>query len=120
MKPKIDKTKFGSITVSGEKYEHDVIIRLNGEVEKRKKKLSKQIYGTSHTLSKAEAEYVYEDGAARLIIGSGQTGMVELSPEADDFFTKKKCAVELMPTPEAIEYWNEAGGKTIGLFHVTC
>jgi hypothetical protein len=50
MKPKIDKTKFESITVNGNKYEHDLLIRLDGKVEKRKKKLSKDIYGTSHII----------------------------------------------------------------------
>jgi hypothetical protein len=30
MKPKIDKTKFGSITAGREKYEHDILIRLSG------------------------------------------------------------------------------------------
>jgi hypothetical protein len=48
MKPKIDKTKIGTITISGTKYDHDVIIRLDAHVEKRKKKLSKALYGTSH------------------------------------------------------------------------
>lgn len=120
MKPKIDKTKFGSITVSGEKYEYDVLIRMNGKVEKRKKKLSKEIYGTSHIISLAEAKYVFEDGAENIIIGSGQTGLVKLSDEAKDFFLQKKCQVELFPTPEAIQRWNEAKGSTIGLFHITC
>ncbi len=40
MKPTIDGAKFGSITIEGEKIEHDIVIRLNGDVEKRKKKLS--------------------------------------------------------------------------------
>jgi hypothetical protein len=120
MKPRIDKTKFGSVTVSGEKYAHDILIRLNGKVEKRKKKLSKKVFGTSHLISLAEAEHVYEDGAKRLIIGSGQSGMVELSPEAVSFFQKKKCAVEMLATPQAIRCWNEAEGRVIGLFHVTC
>ncbi len=120
MKPKIDKTKFGSITVEGEKYEHDILIRLNGKVEKRKKKLSKEIYGTSHVISLAEAEHVYEEGAKRLILGTGQTGLVKLSGEADAFFRQKGCALELLPTPEAIQCWNEAEKFTIGLFHVTC
>lgn len=120
MKPQIEKTKFGSITIDGEKFEHDILIRLGGKVEKRKKKLSKEIYGTSHTISLAEAEYVYEDGASGLIIGSGQTGLVELSPEAAAFFKKKDCRVELWPTPKAIRAWNEAKGARIGLFHVTC
>jgi hypothetical protein len=120
MKPKIDKTKFGTITIAGTKYENDVLIRLDGDVAKRHKKLSKAIYGTSHILSLDEAKYVYEVGAERLIIGTGQTGMVKLSDEATDFFDKKKCQVDLLPTPEAMQSWNEAHGAVIGLFHVTC
>lgn len=120
MKPKIDKTKFGSITIDGEKYEHDVLIRANGKVEKRKKKLSKEIFGTSHVISLAEAEYVYEEGAENLIIGSGQSGLVKLSDEAVEFFSQKKCQVDLLPTPEAIERWNKTKDPAIGLFHITC
>jgi hypothetical protein len=120
MKPKIDKTKFGSITVDGEKYENDILIRLNGQVEKRKKKLSKEIFGTSHKVSLAEAEFVFEDGAEKLIIGTGQSGMLELSEEAATYFKEKRCRVKLLPTPKAIERWNKAKGLTIALFHITC
>ena len=38
----IERTAFGSITIDGKTYDHDVIIRLSGEVVKRKKKLSKK------------------------------------------------------------------------------
>jgi hypothetical protein len=93
---------------------------LNGKPEKRKKKLSKEVFGTSHTISLAEAEYVYDKGAERLIIGTGQSGMLKLSDEAAAFFQEKHCAVELLPTPQAILRWNEAKGSTMGLFHVTC
>ena len=120
MKPKVEKTKFGSITIDGEKYEHDVIIRLSGQVAKRKKKLSKELFGTSHIISLPEAEYVYEDGAKLIVVGTGQSGMADLSPEAAGFFCEKGCAVQLLPTPEALECWNHAEGKAIGLFHVTC
>jgi hypothetical protein len=120
MKPKIDKTKFGSITISGEMYDYDIMIRLDGAVEKRKKKLSKEVYGTSHTISLAEAEFIYEAGSESIIIGSGQSGLVELSDEASEFFKQKYCRVEIFPTPEAIHVWNKAKGKTIGLFHITC
>ncbi|MGE5220996.1 MAG: Mth938-like domain-containing protein [Omnitrophica WOR_2 bacterium] len=120
MKPRIDKTKFGSITIAGAKYDHDVIIRLNGKVEKRKKKLSKEIFGTSHVISLAEAEYVYEDSARWLLIGTGQSGMVKLSDEAAQFLKKKGCQVALLPTPEAMRCWNESEEAGIGLFHITC
>jgi hypothetical protein len=120
MKPKIEKTKFGSITVGGIRYGHDLIIRLNGKVEKRKKKLSKEVFGTSHVISLAEAEYVYGDGAAQLIIGGGQRGTVSLSDEAARFFEGRQCAVLIKPMPEVIQTWNEAKGAVIGLFHITC
>jgi len=39
MKPEIKSTSFGSIKVNKEEYEHDIIITLDGEIKKRKKKL---------------------------------------------------------------------------------
>lgn len=120
MNTPIDGTKFGNITIKGKTYEHDVMINLQGEVSKRKKKLSKEKFGTSHKISRQEAEYIYQEGADKLIIGTGQTGFVELSDEAAGFLDQKKCQVELLPTPDAIKKWNRAGDGTIGLFHVTC
>jgi hypothetical protein len=121
MKPNIDETSFGSITIEGTVFEHDVLIRLDGQVKKRKKKLSKAIYGTSHILSLDEAKHVYEKGTHRLIIGTGQYGNVELSEEAADYFKRKQCPVELQPTPIAIRTWNKTDqDAVIGLFHVTC
>jgi hypothetical protein len=120
MKPKIEGSTFGSITIAGEQIEHDVLIRLGGAVKKRKKKLSKEIYGTSHVLSLDEAKHVYEQGAKRLIVGTGHVGLVKLSDEAADYFGGKGCEVALLRTPKAIEAWNEAKGAVIGLFHVTC
>ena len=120
MKPKIDSTGFGSIRIDGSEFEHDVLIRLSGEVRKRKKKLSKAVYGTSHVISLEEAEYLFEKGAERLIIGSGQYGNVTLSNEAAEYFRKEGLQIDLSPTPEAIRKWNEDQGSTIGLFHVTC
>jgi len=120
MRPKIDRTRFGSITIDGEDFDRDVIIRLDGQVKKRKKKLSKALYGTSHMISRDEAEHVYQAGAKRLIIGSGQFGMVKLSDEAAGYFQDRNCQVDVSPTKAAIEAWNEADGAVIGLFHITC
>jgi len=116
----IDHTAFGEITIDGKTYEHDVIIRLSGEVVKRKKKLSKRLYGTSHIISKDEAKFVFEKGCRQLILGSGQEGNVQLSPEAEAYFANKDCQVVIQPTPQAIRLFNKAHGKKVGLFHVTC
>jgi hypothetical protein len=95
----IENTAFGTITMDGKTYEHDVVVRLSGEVVKRKKKLSKKYYGTSHILSKDEAKFVFEKGCEQLIVGSGQMGNVRLSPEAESYFAKKNCKVLLQSTP---------------------
>ena len=89
-------------------------------MEKRKKKLSKAVYGTSHTISLAEAEHLYQKGAERLLIGAGQEGRVGLSEQAATYFARKRCQVELLPTPAVIAVWNQAEGAVIAMLHVTC
>lgn len=116
----IDRTTFGSITINGETFAYDVVIRLSGKVKKRKKKLSRQVYGTSHTLALAEAEDVYENGCETLIVGTGQQGVLQLSDEAAAFFAQRGCRVIQQPTPAAIQMFNQTRGRKIGLFHVTC
>ncbi len=116
----IEGTRFGRITIGGKTYKHDVIICQSGAVKKRRKKLSKKLYGTSHMISKPEAKFVLEKGCRLLIVGTGQEGNVKLSPEAKGYFEKKRCAVLLLPTPEAVRAFNRARGRTVGLMHVTC
>src|SRR5205823_2896027 len=120
MKPNIDETEFGSITIEGKVFEYDVVIGQDGEVRKRKKKLSKAVYGTSHMISLDEARHIYEEGAKGLIIGTGQYDNVRLSDEAADYFTHKHWRVEMLPTSKAIRTWNKATGRLVGLFHITC
>ena len=95
-------------------------MRLDSSIQKRKKKLSKRVYGTSHKISREEIRFVYEKGAALLIIGTGHYGRVELSADARRYLNKHGCRVKLEATPEAIHTWNAAGERKIALFHVTC
>ncbi len=120
MKPIIDNTSFGSITINGNKYDNDVIIRIDNTIEKRKKKLSKEKYGTSHIVSKKEAKFIYEEGAKYVIIGAGQYNALELSREAYDYFKSKNCKVICEPTPDAVKIWNGKGEPKVGMFHITC
>jgi hypothetical protein len=117
---RIDGTQFGSITIDGKTYDHDVVISLSGTVRKRKKRLSKAQYGTSHIISKAEAKAVFEKGSDLVIIGAGQDGNVRLSPEAKDYFDDHGCAIVLRRTPEAIDAFNRSHARKVALMHVTC
>ena len=120
MKPRIDKTRFGSITVEGEAYRYDLLIRPDGEVQARSNELSKAVYGTSHVISLKEAQHVYQEGAERLIVGTGLFGLTKLSEEADEYLQERGCRVDLYRIRRAIKAWNQAEGTVIGLFHVSC
>ena len=120
MIPHIQGTSFGSITIGEQTYRHDVLIRLDGQVKRRKKKLSKAIYGTSHMVSLDESRHIYQEGAGRLIFGTGQFGLAKLSDKAVEFFKEMGCQVESLPTPDALEAWNQAEGALIAVFHITC
>ena len=124
MQPRITATRFGGITLqmgdAAVEYTHDILIGPDGRVDRRKKKLSKQVYGTSHRISLAEAEHIYRPDADQLLIGSGKFGRVKLSDEASAYLAEKGMVVTLLPTPKAADAWNERNGRIIGLFHVTC
>ena len=112
----IERTAFGSITIDGKTYEHDVIIPLSGEVVKRKKKLSKKYYGTSHVISKDEAKFVFEKGCEQLVIGSGQMGNVNLSPEAEDISRKPVAKSSCSPLQMLLICLRDRGNGTLGFF----
>ena len=95
-----------------------MIAKLSGRTHN--KHLSKEIYGTSHTISLAEAEDIYQEGAQGLLIGAGHFGRVRLSPEAAAFFEEKDCPVTILTTPQAVKSWNFRHSLLIGLFHITC
>ena len=120
MKPHINGTKFGSITVEGISYDYDIVIKMTGEIRKRKKKLSKSVFGTSHKVSVEEAKSIYEKGAEGIIIGNGQYGSLSLSHEAMKYFEERGCEVFITPTPEAVKKWNKEENNLIAMFHVTC
>ena len=120
MQPQIGDTGFGWIELDGTRYRHDIVIELDGTVRKRKKKLSKAVYGTSHRLSLDEAHDLFREGCEVLLIGSGQFGRAALSDEAEAFFAEHAVRVEVLPTPGAARRWNDISGRVVGLFHVTC
>jgi hypothetical protein len=120
MNPQIDTTALGSITIGGKEYHHDVVIRLDGTIHKRKKQLSKKVTGTAHVIALDEIQRVFEKEATDLVIGTGQENQVRLSTEALEFLDGHGVRVIAADTPRALRLWNGAFGKVVGLFHVNC
>ena len=111
--PKIDSYSFGSITVDGKNYHHDVYIFPSGKVEERE-------YG--HTFTKSQVEHVLKESPDVVIIGKGTAGMAKLSPEARALLEEKGVEVIEADTPDMVDKFNELAKtkKTAAIIHVTC
>jgi hypothetical protein len=89
------------MTIDGMKYSHDVYLSADGNIRKRKKKLSKRKYGTSHKLSQDELECILSDDVKELLIGTEQFGRVSFSQPAQDLLATLHVTVLLHPTQKA-------------------
>ncbi len=118
--PTIDEVAFGSVTVGGETLEHDIHIRADGSMRRRKKKWARKDYGTSHVLGPRELKRVLKGGPELLIIGTGFDRMVRLADEGAELLRERGVRWEMLPTPDARVAWNEARGPKALVMHVTC
>ncbi|MHA1124231.1 MAG: MTH938/NDUFAF3 family protein [Candidatus Heimdallarchaeota archaeon] len=120
----IEKTKFGSITIDGEKYKHDIYILSDKTVERRKKELSKP-YSKGHTvIGPDEIKYLLSKKPKILVIGKGQFGILPMHLEAKKLLDKAKDLIIISnKTPVVIHMLNDLikqNAKFVALLHVTC
>ena len=101
-------------------YGRDVYIMVGGKVKKRKKKLAREFYGSAHKVGPKELEAVCQGGPEVLFIGSGMSGKVELTDDAQRFLTQRAIKCEIQPTPKAAENYNRSKLRKAALIHVTC
>jgi len=118
--PKIVETKFGEITVDKNTYEKDIYIFANGEIKKRKKSLAKDVYGTSHKIGPTELKKLCKGHPRTTFIGTGQSGLVELTEEGHRYLAERGIEVQTLATPEVIEAFNKCEKHKAALIHVTC
>jgi len=118
--PAITATSFGQVTVGETVFHKDIVIRAGGAVKKRKKKIAKERYGTSHKIGPEELAKVCTGDPEILIIGLGQNGAAALMDSGETFLRERAIAFKAVPTPQAIREYNAATGRKAALIHVTC
>ena len=110
----------GWIELNGKRYDFDVIVHVDGSVTKREKALSKKKkkkYG--HTpVTRSELKVLEKEAPVMIIIGTGQSGSMPLTPKAEKFLEGHLYFVG--KTPEALKKLATSEEKTIALLHVTC
>lgn len=119
----IDEYKFGSITISGKTYNHDVEVRWTDEVLPWKR-------AESHIIDVEDVKRAMEQNPETIVIGTGESGVARVTEEAKKFIQEKGIKLIIDKTEEATKTFNiikeeseeEEGkqNKVIGLFHLTC
>ena len=119
----IGEYHFGSITIDGKSYEHDVEIRWNGEVLGWWRK-------EGHVIDIDDLKRAVEQNPEVIIIGTGHSGMAKITNEAQNFIKGKGIELIIDITEEATKTFNiicqeseeEEGEqrRVIGLFHLIC
>jgi hypothetical protein len=116
----IVSTRFGEITIGENAYQKDIYILVSGAVKKRKKSLAKEAYGTSHKIGPAELKQVCKGHPRWVFIGSGQSGLCELTEEGREYLEEHGVKYQVIPTPDMAESFNRCKELKAALIHVTC
>lgn len=119
--PYINSTEFGSITIDDKKY-NQVLIIGNYVIERDYSKLEK-LFGTSHKIGTWEVEKLLQESPDLILIGTGQSGVMEVNKEVLDKLKTSGAEVIVDITPKIIKLYNEkikSGKKINALIHTTC
>jgi hypothetical protein len=119
----IEEYKFGSLTIGGKTYHDDVEVRWTGEVLDWPRP-------ESHVIGVADVARAIKQNPETIVIGTGQSGMAQVTEEAQKEIKTKGIELVIDRTEQAAKTFNirkeeseEEEGKqekVIGLFHLTC
>jgi hypothetical protein len=109
---------FGTITIDGIRYAHDVVID-GGEVRKRSKKRSKRYSEQFGHTPLSVGEAIPWD-CRTLVIGTGADGALPVMNEVVLEAARRSVELVTIPTSEAVEVLNGARARTNAILHVTC
>ncbi|OIO45589.1 MAG: hypothetical protein AUJ24_00305 [Parcubacteria group bacterium CG1_02_36_42] len=119
----IEEYHFGSITIDGKTYNHDVEVRWDKTVLKWWRK-------ESHFVYPEDVKRAIEQNPEVIVIGTGESGVMEVGKDAKKEIESRGIELIIDITEEAIKTFNiineeskkEEGEqkKVIGLFHLTC
>lgn len=126
----VEEYHFGSITIDGKTYEHDVEVRCIPKPSGQAVEVLKWWRKEGHLVDVDDLKRAITKNPEVIIIGTGHPGMAKVANEAQDFIRGKGIELIIDTTEEATKTFNiiceeseeEEGEqkKVIGLFHLTC
>lgn len=119
----IEEYKFGSMTIDGKTYDHDVEARWTDDVLDWER-------DESHIIDVADVERALAENPQTIVIGTGESGAAQVTTEARREIKSRGIELIIDRTEAAAKTFNirkeeseeEEGEqeKVIGLFHLTC
>ncbi len=107
---------FGRIVADGQAHTNDIKI-IDGQV------VPEWWRKSGHRVEAADVRDILSAKPDKLVIGTGHSGNMRLTREAEDRLNAEGIEVTAAPTAEAMETFNrlhEAGENVAGGFHLTC
>jgi hypothetical protein len=110
----ISHYSFGSITIDGKNYTHDVIVSGS--------KVKSWRRATSHEVNINDLDPILEEKPKLIIFGTGAAGVMKVLPEAEGYLEKQGIKVLITKAAEAVKEFNrrESEAGVVGAFHLTC
>jgi len=119
----IEEYNFGYVIINGRRYNNDIEVRWTNEV-------LPWDFREHHLIDIEEVKRAIEQNPETIIIGTGKSGLANITEEAENFIRENRIELIVDKTEEAIKTFNimneeslEDEGKqrrAIGLFHLTC
>ena len=112
----VNSYDFGEITIDGKKYSRDVIIYSDRVLSPWQRK-------EGHYLEIADLpEDLISQKPEIVVIGTGYSGVMEVSPEVKEYFKSQNIELKIEPTSTTWQTYNQVSQfkKVIALFHLTC
>ena len=111
----IDSVRFGHIVIHGREYASDVIIypdRVEADWWRKE----------GHTLYPEDIEEVFVRKPEVLIVGTGASGLMRVSPEVEDRLKTAGITLRAERTGKACALFNELSGhqNVVAALHLTC
>lgn len=113
--PHVESYTFGKIVVDGQAYTKDLLLLPVGPLPNWRRK-------EGHLLQSADLQDALEAKPAVLIVGSGNPGLMKVPPETLDWLAAQGVRVEVHPTAEACQRYNELAPteRVVAALHLTC
>jgi len=119
----IEEYSFGFIKINGIEYTNDVEVSWTNEI-------LPLVFKERHKIGAEEVKRAIEQKPGTIVIGTGESGLAEVTEEAKQEIEKNGIKLIIDKTEEAVKTFNvlkedseEEEGKqekVIGLFHLTC